>query len=192
MSYPPLAGEIVPVALTPPYAAPEVVAAYQQQQATIEASAAVDIWAFGVMAYELLTRTVWFEGLSQEEMLAAVATQGQLPWERTAPEARRTLRRSLRALAPHVMSCLQRDPTRRPTAAQLATKLDSLYTATTSKTSTCQVEVRAESMSVCVAGCAVWHQCPCELCASSALARLSPMRGIRRLPRTQPPPQRSF
>lgn len=131
------------MALTPPYAAPEVVAAYQQHQRQVPASAAVDIWAVGVMAYELLTRTVWFDGLSQEEMLSKVATQGQLPWEVPGAETRRTLRRTLRALAPHILSCLHRDPAQRPTAAQLAGKLDSLYSTTKSQTSTCRTQVRS-------------------------------------------------
>lgn len=129
------AGDTVPVALTAAYAAPEVAIAHQQRQKTVQASAAVDIWAVGVMAYELLTRSIWFAGMSQDQILAAVATAGQLPWEASTPDARRALRKSLRALAPHVMSCLSRDPMQRPSAAELVAKLDSLYQTTTSKIS---------------------------------------------------------
>ena len=44
-----------PLCFTLAYAAPEVVAAFHNGEPTIKATAALDAWSLGVMAYELLT-----------------------------------------------------------------------------------------------------------------------------------------
>ena len=48
-------GSLAPLAFTLTYAPPEVVWASEAQQESLEVAAAVDAWALGVMAFELLT-----------------------------------------------------------------------------------------------------------------------------------------
>ena len=113
-------------------------AAYQQGKSTITVSAAVDVWAFGVIGYELLAQELWCAGLSQEQMVAAITTEGQLPWEAATaqqqPALRKALRRKLQRLAPTVLS-LARLPDKRPKAAELVSSLDGLFhTMTTGST----------------------------------------------------------
>ena len=116
-----------------------MVAAWQRGQRIVGVSAAVDVWAFGVIGYELLARELWCAGLSQEQMVAAISTEGQLPWEAATKQEqaalRKALRRKLQRLAPIVLSCLARLPDERPKAAELVTSLDSLFhTMTTGST----------------------------------------------------------
>ena len=49
------AGEVAPLSLTMAYAAPETVEAYVRGEKTVVADSAVDVWAVGVMAFELYT-----------------------------------------------------------------------------------------------------------------------------------------
>jgi Tol biopolymer transport system component len=60
-----------------------------------------DIWAFGVVLYEMLTGRRMFEGETVSDILAAVLTK-EPEWERVPAKVRRLLR-----------SCLERDPKRR-------------------------------------------------------------------------------
>ena len=48
-------GHSAPVSFTLAYAAPEVVAAYQRQERSMQCTAALDAWSLGVLAFELLT-----------------------------------------------------------------------------------------------------------------------------------------
>ena len=48
-------GAIAPLHFTLVYAAPEAVQAYEAQQASIRACPALDTWALGILAFELLT-----------------------------------------------------------------------------------------------------------------------------------------
>lgn len=49
------AGTLAPSTFTFRYAAPETIAALEQQTSSIIATEAVDAWALGVMAWELIT-----------------------------------------------------------------------------------------------------------------------------------------
>ncbi len=100
---------------TPGYMAPE------QITADPSVDHRVDIYAFGVMAYEMLTGSLPFAGRSMQAMLAAHAVEKPEPIERR--------RRAVPpALASLVMRCLEKDPADRPqTAAELLATLDSLH-----------------------------------------------------------------
>ncbi len=98
---------------TPAYMAPEQIAADP------DADHRVDIYAFGVMAYELLSGHTPFHDRSPQALLTAylveapppLAGQVQLP----------------RSLASLVMACLEKDPARRPaSAASLVEGLDAI------------------------------------------------------------------
>eukprot|EP00892_Ulva_mutabilis_P008121 jgi/Ulvmu1/5681/UM024_0028.1 len=57
-------GELASLSFTLAYAAPEVVVAHEAGAAQLEASAALDAWSLGVMAYELLTGAPAFKFLT--------------------------------------------------------------------------------------------------------------------------------
>src|SRR2546426_4177148 len=60
-----------------------------------------DIWAYGVVLYEMLTGQRMFQGETVTDTLAAVLTK-EPEWNRVPPKAERLLRR-----------CLERDPKQR-------------------------------------------------------------------------------
>lgn len=100
---------------TPAYMAPE--------QATADQSAnhRVDIYAFGVMAYEMLTGSLPFAGRSMQAMLAAHVVEKPEPIERRRPAIPH-------ALATLTMRCLEKHPADRPqSAAELLSTLDELH-----------------------------------------------------------------
>jgi serine/threonine protein kinase len=94
------------------YASPEVVAVFEAGQATHAVAPAADVWALGVIAFEMLTGESVFDPFSgKDAVLSAIAGRSQLPWE--GPRRLELLAR-LYAFEPCVMACLQRDPTERP------------------------------------------------------------------------------
>jgi serine/threonine protein kinase len=109
---------------TPAYMAPE--------QAVGDASMdfRVDIYAFGVMAYEMLTGRAPFQGRSAQATLAAHVTE--------MPEQVQRLRPSVpAALAALVMRCLEKHAADRPsTAADILHALDSMATPVSGSTPT--------------------------------------------------------
>lgn len=95
------------------YAAPETVAAHESGARTIVADAAADVWALGVLAYELLAqRRVFPVTTSAQAVRDALSGRAPLPWETREPAALRTLKRS-------VLACLCRDAAARPAAADV-------------------------------------------------------------------------
>ncbi len=101
---------------TPAYMAPE------QLAADPAADHRVDIYATGLLAYELLTGRAPFAGSSPQATLAAQLTQLPDPPHRTLPDVPE-------ALSALVMRCLQKDPARRlQTAGDLLAALEALPT----------------------------------------------------------------
>jgi serine/threonine-protein kinase len=90
---------------TPSYMAPE------QLASDPAADHRVDIYALGLLAYELLTGASPFEGPSPRETMAAQLTRIPPPLDSANPEVSPQLARI-------VSSCLQKDPARRPASAE--------------------------------------------------------------------------
>jgi serine/threonine protein kinase/WD40 repeat protein len=91
---------------TPGYMAPE-------QLDALPLTAAADVWALGVLLFELLVGRRPFEGRGLASLRQAVHTQAVPPLD-GAPEA----------LAELIHRCLRRDPAQRPGAATVAAELD--------------------------------------------------------------------
>ncbi|MEO5896491.1 MAG: protein kinase [Vicinamibacterales bacterium] len=91
-----LSAVTAPAALlgTPAYMAPE-----QAQGRSVDRR--VDVWAFGVVLYEMVTGERPFRGETLQQTLAAVLTADP-PWERVPP-----------AVQPLLRACLERDPLKR-------------------------------------------------------------------------------
>ena len=111
------------------YAAPEVVHALEAGSREIHVDPAVDIWAVGVIAYELLTGERAFpvyavsSAEQQNSAQAALAGRTKLPWEGTGVETEAQLQK-LRGLRRTVLKCLDRQPDKRPTAEALLRSWD--------------------------------------------------------------------
>jgi serine/threonine-protein kinase len=90
---------------TPAYMAPE------QLAGDAAADHRIDIYAVGLLAYELLTGSSPFTGPSPRETLAAQLTRDPKPLHEVSPEIPRTL-------SALVMRCLAKDPAGRPQRAE--------------------------------------------------------------------------
>lgn len=114
------AGMPVPLTFSPAYCPPEVAHAAERGDRTIVADPAADMWALGVIAFELLTSTPVFSTLywTRESIWAQLCSREPLPWEEGAPQQGEKLK-ALKALKRAVLHCLQRQPQARPTAAHV-------------------------------------------------------------------------
>src|SRR5690242_6919488 len=99
---------------TPAYMAPE------QLAGDAAADHRVDIYAVGLLAYELLTGSSPFTGPSPRETLAAQLTRDPKPLHEVSPQIPRTL-------SALVMRCLAKDPANRPQhAEEILQELDAM------------------------------------------------------------------
>lgn len=124
------------------YSPPETLHALHAGARTITSDAASDIWAIGVITYELVLGCPAFTARewTREQLTQAALGQHAYPWEvpghpgqfRHIPEAR--------ALSSALRACLNRSPSRRPTSAALSLRINQLFddAATTSETAPCK------------------------------------------------------
>src|SRR3954464_8873446 len=99
---------------TPAYMAPE------QLAGDVSADHRMDIYAVGLLAYELVTGVSPFTGPSPRETLAAQLTRDPKPLHEVSPEIPRTL-------SALIMRCLAKDPAARPQRAEeILQELDSM------------------------------------------------------------------
>jgi serine/threonine protein kinase len=97
------------------YAAPEVIVAFSERK-DLQSSAAMDIWALGVIVYEALTRQAAVDPFGGVNFCLELAQgESKYPWEdgEQAFEFRGSRARKV------VEACLHRDPERRVAASDI-------------------------------------------------------------------------
>lgn len=110
-----------------PYTSPETITnastATPGVPASTVASAAADIWALGVVAFEMFTNERVFHGTPPETIRTALSGDTPLPWEEEdlgeAEESMWLEAEKLPSLKSFVLSCLHRDPAKRKNAGWL-------------------------------------------------------------------------
>jgi serine/threonine protein kinase len=108
------------------YVAPEVFAAVNAGEEYITVSAAADIWALGVIAFELLSRSRAFPaGISKEAITSQLLGQQALPWEEGGSGNAELSK--LRGLRRSVLRCLRRNPESRMSAAELVEMWEGMF-----------------------------------------------------------------
>jgi serine/threonine protein kinase len=101
-----------PLSFTVSYAALEVVAACEAGADTHIADPATDVWALGLIAFEMLTGEPAFPPMaSTSDVMARISGRKAMPWEGSR---RPELLHRLRVFEANVLACLQRDPALRP------------------------------------------------------------------------------
>jgi serine/threonine protein kinase len=124
------------------YAAPEVVAAFQADQHTLAVHPAADVWALGLIAFEMLTgERIFAPFAEQQDILNAIAGHTAMPWE--GPH-RPELLRKLRVFRRHVLECLQRDPAQRPPIDAIVRGWEHLFQASTTAATQASLGVRPQ------------------------------------------------
>ena len=120
------AGEVVAPEYTLRFAPPELAIALSKREKVFTAHESADIWAVGVMAYEMITgETLFPPGASAEDMKAILT--GQQPFaHEVSPELMSKLGRLRRV----VQSMLSRNPSERPSILHISRKLDDMAMAT--------------------------------------------------------------
>ena len=126
------AGEVVTPEYTLRFAPPELAIALSKGEKVTAAHQSADVWAVGVMAYEIITGETFFPpGASSEDMKAMLTGQQPFPHE-VSPEVMKKLGRLRKVV--QVMLC--RSPSDRPSISSILEKLDGLAIATGATTGT--------------------------------------------------------
>eukprot|EP00892_Ulva_mutabilis_P000483 jgi/Ulvmu1/10435/UM062_0032.1 len=120
-------GSEASVVFTPSYAAPEIIRAAVEKRHSVKASAAMDAWALGVMAFELLTGHSVFDHQEPDmkRVYAQLLGEEPLPWEGERLTA--ALRKSLGIFRTNVLRLLDRSPAKRMTMQQFANACDAIF-----------------------------------------------------------------
>lgn len=97
------------------------------------ASAALDMWSVGVVAFELLTgQRIFAPAESEQSIRDRLMGRAPLPWE---DELRSTaLISKLKGLKRSVLKCLSREPRERPTSRELLGAWNGMFEAITGET----------------------------------------------------------
>eukprot|EP00892_Ulva_mutabilis_P003267 jgi/Ulvmu1/1311/UM011_0039.1 len=133
-----LAGADAPLSYTLVYAPPEVAEAAAAGAKSIVADPAMDAWALGVVAYELLTRHSAFSLLTEGRDSVVEKLRGvqELPWEGDLAEKDPTARRRLGLFREPVLGLLHRDPAQRATLADFCRTANSVFSSPTTVATT--------------------------------------------------------
>lgn len=119
------AGGECPLLFSLHYAPPEVIVAASSGHRTTVGDPKVDIWALGVIAFELLTGMRAFPPQAdRSDVLPYMAGSKHLPWE--APDKVFVLRK-LGVLRRTVLACLARNPQDRPTSTAVLRAWNGLF-----------------------------------------------------------------
>jgi serine/threonine protein kinase len=122
------AGKVSNISYSLAYTPPEVVLCLEASQKSMLASEAVDMWALGVIAYELLCSSQTFPyGTKREVIFDQISGRSLLPWEDPRTADHRAV--MLRGLRRSVMMCLNRDPEMRPSAERLLMSWNHMFDA---------------------------------------------------------------
>jgi serine/threonine protein kinase len=122
------AGSLAPLKLSLAHAPPEAVHAYEAGEAATVVDPAADIWALGLIAFELLSgRRVFPTGMRPDDARDQIAGRAPLPWEDRALRPRNVP--ELGHLSRSVLGCLSRDAASRPSAREVLRAWDRLFSA---------------------------------------------------------------
>jgi serine/threonine protein kinase len=128
------AGVAASLEFTLAYAAPEIVAAYEAGKRTEVVDSAADVWALGVIAFELLTDTRTFPADTQASaIIDALLGRAALPWE--GPQSDELLPK-LRMFRRTVLDCLNRDAAQRPKIKAVVLAWRGLFSAAVTESAT--------------------------------------------------------
>lgn len=111
------------------YCAPELLADPAQplvHQPPVAVSGAADIWAVGVIAFELLTNERVFASDTTDAEIVAALRGNALPWEAGVPGQEERCSK-LRGLRRAVLACLSRDVYSRPNATALLSSWEYMF-----------------------------------------------------------------
>jgi serine/threonine protein kinase len=119
------AGDEAPVSFTLGYAAPEVISAHEAGAKRMVRERDADVWALGVIAFEMLTGERAFANVTtRQAVVDSIVGRLPLPWE---GDRSGKLLRKLGVFKRNVLDCLQRDPALRPPIAAVVQSYGSLF-----------------------------------------------------------------
>lgn len=120
----------VPLEVSTRWTSPEFQQARDRKAETVAADTSTDIWAFGIMGYELLTGKPAFPpGLPRGTIRRMLLGKAPLPWEDHANSSELTEQLEDNEMKGIVLSCLARKPSIRPHSAALAATFSKIMAA---------------------------------------------------------------